>query len=181
MTANGRSVPQKQCGRPNFARINPCNEAFSQERAHYAPSSEMRNTGFRALGGYMKYRTAFFLTAAMALSLSAGVAKADRLVEEYNAYIGEEDLYNSHGEQLTEPWQVIRQDRANYHRYGVTQPGDEGDSFFASAKNREKAERMIEYGTIETRAARALLRGGSVINVQIFRGAEGDYINVTVD
>ena len=117
----------------------------------------------------------------MALSLSAGVAKADRLVEEYNAYIGEEDLYNSHGEQLTEPWQVIRQDRANYHRYGVTQPGDEGDSFFASAKNREKAERMIEYGTIETRAARALLRGGSVINVQVFRGQDGDYINVTVD
>ena len=129
----------------------------------------------------MNSRTAFFLTAVMAIGLSAGSAKADRLVEEYNAYIGEEDLYNSNGEALTEPWQVIRQDRANYHRYGVRQPGDEGDGFFASAKNREQAERMIEYGTIENRAARALLRGGSVINVQIFRGPDGDYINVTVD
>ncbi len=129
----------------------------------------------------MKYRSAFFLTASIALGLSTGIARADWLVEEYNAYIGEEDLYNSNGEALTEPWQVIRQDRANYHRYGVRQPGDEGDSFFASAKNREKAERMLEYGTIENRAARALLRGGSVINVQIFRGADGDYINVAVD
>lgn len=129
----------------------------------------------------MKYRSAFFLTASIALGLSTGIARADRLVEEYNAYIGDEDLYNSSGEALTEPWQVIRQDRANYHRYGVRQPGDEGDSFFASAKNREKAERMLEYGTIENRAARALLRGGSVINVQIFRGADGDYINVAVD
>ncbi|URK87628.1 hypothetical protein LP421_06780 [Rhizobium sp. RCAM05350] len=103
----------------------------------------------------MKYRSAFLLTASIAFGLSTGIARADRLVEEYNAYIGEEDLYNSNGEALTEPWQVIRQDRANYHRYGVSQPGDEGDGFFASAKNREKAERMIEYGTIENRAAPA--------------------------
>lgn len=128
----------------------------------------------------MRYRNVF-LTTVFAFGLSTGIARADRLIEAYNAYIGEEDLYNSNGEALTEPWQVIRQDRANYHRYGISQPGDEGDSFFASAKNREKAERMIEYGTIERRAGRALLRGGSVINVQIFRGPDGDYINVTVD
>jgi hypothetical protein len=128
----------------------------------------------------MTYRTAFLAMIA-AFGFSAGAAQADRLVEEYSAYIGEEDLYNSNGEALTEPWQVIRQDRANYHRYGVRQPGDEGDSFFASPRNREKAERMIEYGTIDYRAARALLRGGSVINVQILRGADGDYINVSVD
>ena len=121
------------------------------------------------------------MTTVMAFCLSAGIAQAGRLVEEYTAYIGDEDPYNSNGEALTEPWQVIRQDRANYHRYGVSQPGDEGDGFFASAKNREKAERMAEYGTIETRAAHALLGDGSVINVQIFPWSNGDYINVTVD
>jgi len=133
------------------------------------------------IGEYMKNRSVFLLATMLAASLSAGAAKADGLVEEYNAYIGEEDLYNSYGERLSEPWQIIRQDRANYHRFGTSQPGDEGDGFFASAKNREKAERMIEYGTIETRAARALVRGNVLINVQIFRGADGDYINVTVD
>lgn len=129
----------------------------------------------------MTYRSALFLAVVTVIAFSAGAASADRLVEEYNAYIGEEDLYNSYGERLTAPWQVIRQDRANYHRYGISQPGDEGDSFFASAKNREKAERMIQYGTIERRAARDVLRGGALINVQIFRGPDGDYLNVTVD
>lgn len=129
----------------------------------------------------MKNSIFFLLAVAMVAGLSASAARADGLVEAYNAYIGEEDLYNSYGERLSEPWQVIRQDRANYHRFGTSQPGDEGDAFFASAKNREKAERMIEYGSIETRAARALVRGNVLINVQIFRGANGDYINVTVD
>jgi len=133
------------------------------------------------IGEYMKNRSAFLLLTVAAVGLSTAVAKADGLVDEYNAYIGEEDLYNSYGERLSEPWQIIRQDRANYHRFGTSQPGDEGDSFFGSAENREKAERMIEYGTIETRAARALVRGNVLINVQIFRGADGDYINVTVD
>ncbi len=130
---------------------------------------------------HMKDRGVLLPAVVMAVGLFASAAKADGLVEEYNAYIGEEDLYNSNGERLSEPWQIIRQDRANYHRFGTSQPGDEGDSFFASATNREKAERMIEYGTIETRAARALVRGNVLINVQIFRGADGDYINVTVD
>ena len=133
------------------------------------------------IGEHMKSRGVFLLTVAMAVGLSASAANAGGLVEQYNAYIGEEDLYNSYGERLTEPWQIIRQDRANYHRFGTSQPGDEGDSFFGSALNREKAERMIEYGSIETRAARALVRGNVLINVQIFRGADGDYINVTVD
>ena len=129
----------------------------------------------------MGYRGAFLVCAATAAFLSAGAAKADRLVEQYSAYIGEEDLYNSSGARLTQPWQVIRQDRANYHRYGISQPGDEDDSFFSSAKNRERAERMIEYGMIETRAARALVRGDVIVNVQIMRGPDGDYLNVTVD
>lgn len=108
-------------------------------------------------------------------------ALADELIEEYNAYIGQDDLFNSDGMQLTQPWQVIRQDRANYHRFGISQPGDDDDSFFASAKNRERAERMIRNGTITRDARNALLGGDVTINVQIWRGDDGDYINVTVD
>lgn len=148
---------------------------------HYAPLMGCGTERAGRWGMKMKYRSALFLGVVAAIGFSAGAAKADRLVEEYNAYIGEEDLYNSYGERLTAPWQVIRQDRANYHRYGIYQPGDEDDRFFSSAKNREKAERMIQYGTIERRAARDLLRGGALINVQIFRGPDGDYLNVTVE
>ncbi|MCF3642771.1 hypothetical protein LXM94_22655 [Rhizobium sp. TRM95111] len=108
-------------------------------------------------------------------------ARADDLIEAYDAYIGQDDLYNSYNERLTQPWQVIRQDRANVHRFGVRQPSDGVDGFFGSAKNRELAERMIAGGRIEGGAARRLLAGDVRVHVEIWRGASGDYINIAVD
>lgn len=118
---------------------------------------------------------------AVALMVSTGAARADELLESYGAYIGQDDLYNSSNERLTQPWQVIRQDRANVHRFGIRQPGDDVDGFFASARNRDLAERMIRNGSIERSAARSLLRGDVRIEVEVWRGADGDYLNVTVD
>lgn len=127
-------------------------------------------------------RNGLFATAfAVVLAVSAGAARADELVESYGAYIGQDDLYNSSDERLTQPWQVIRQDRANVHRFGVSQPGDDLDNFFASARNRELAERMIRSGRIERSAARRLLEGDVQIYVEIWRGAGGDYINISVN
>lgn len=111
----------------------------------------------------------------------AGVAKADELIDEYNAYIGEDDLYNSNGQRLMEPWQIIRQDRANFHKFGIRQPGDEGDSFFDSASNRAAAERMIRNGTMTREARELLLRGDAIINVKVFEGPDGDYLQITVN
>jgi len=106
---------------------------------------------------------------------------SDHLIEEYRAWIGRQDLFNSRGQRLTQPWQIIRQDRANYHRFGRADPGDEWDSFFASANNRERMERMLMQGQISPRAARAIVGGGVLINVQIFgRGSVGNSIRVTV-
>ena len=70
------------------------------------------------------------------------VANADKLIGEYRAFISESDLYNSAGERLTEPWQVIRQDRANYHQFELRDPEDQYDSFFAVKRNRELLERL---------------------------------------
>jgi hypothetical protein len=118
---------------------------------------------------------------AAVLAVSADAARADELIESYGAYIGQDDLYNSNNERLTQPWQVLRQDRANVHRFGVRQPGDDLDSFFASSRNRELAERMIRAGRIERSAARRLLDGDVQIYVEIWRGAGGDYINISVN
>ena len=54
----------------------------------------------------------------------------DYLLEDYIAYIGPNDLFNSAGTRLTTPWAVIRQDRANVHRFGVVDHLDQSDSFF---------------------------------------------------
>lgn len=128
----------------------------------------------------MKFGTGFAAVILAATMLGAHAVRADQLIEEYNAFIGEDDLYNSNNVRLREPWQIIRQDRANFHRFGVSQRGDQSDGFFDDAGNRELVERMISRGTIDRDARSAIVRGNVMINVQILRGASGDYVNVMV-
>ncbi len=116
-----------------------------------------------------------------ALFSFASAARADELLDEYNAYIGQDDLYNSNNERLSQPWQIIRQDRANFHKFGISQPGDESDGFFDSVSNRARAERMIRDGAMTDEAYDLLLQGDVMINVRVFSGPDGDYIKVTVN
>ena len=120
-------------------------------------------------------------TAAISVMAGATAARADDLIASYSAYIGQDDLYNSNGARLTEPWQVIRQDRANVHKFGIRQPGDESDGFFGSVRNRELAETMIRRGAISADAANLLLNGDVRITVEVWRGSGGDYLNINVD
>lgn len=117
------------------------------------------------------------ITTVLSMTVSA---RADDVLDEYNAYIGEDDLYNSNGERLREPWQIIRQDRANFHKYRVRQPGDESDSFFSSVDNRAAAERMIRSGGISREARRLLLNGDVMINVKVMDGSDGVYLKINV-
>lgn len=128
----------------------------------------------------MKTRLMSAALAVFAMVAAAGPALADEMIDDYVAYIGDDDLYNSSGDRLTQPWQVIRQDRANFHRFGISHEGDEGDRFFASAKNRDRMERMVRSGRIERAAGRAIVAGDVFIVVEIYRGPDGDYVNVVV-
>ncbi|NEH83044.1 hypothetical protein E0H46_26845 [Rhizobium leguminosarum bv. viciae] len=103
------------------------------------------------------------------------------LVESYRAYIGEADLFNSNGARLTQPWQIIRQDRANFHQYGVRDHDDETDSFFADPVNRQALEQMLRNGTMTRDAANMIVRGNVWIDVDIYgsQGA-GRWIDVSV-
>lgn len=121
------------------------------------------------------------LTAAVIWAAMLGTAQAQELVGSYVAYIGQADLYNSKGARLSEPWQILRQDRANFHKFGKSQPGDEWDPFFSSISNRGKMERMIMNGSIEPAARNNLLKGGATVFVRIFgHGSTGTSVKVTV-
>lgn len=99
----------------------------------------------------------------------------------YRAWIGDDDLYNSQGQRLTKVWQVLRQDRANFHKFGVSQPGDEADRFFANDRNRAIMESMVRSGSIDRAASQRLLAGNVMIDVRILgRGETGDTVSVTV-
>jgi hypothetical protein len=117
----------------------------------------------------------------LVLALSGHAVAAQDELGSYVAYIGQDDLYNSNGQRLTAPWQVLRQDRANFHRFGVSQPGDEGDPFFADAANREAMEQMIKQGRMDPLAARQIMEGGAMVVVTIHgTGSVGNYVDVDV-
>lgn len=121
------------------------------------------------------------LLAALALALAPVAASAQDLLDEYVAFIGPHDLYNSSGQRLTAPWQILRQDRANFHRYGLRDPADQGDAFFGDVNNRAAMERMLMQGRMDPAAARAILAGGATVLVQIWGyGGRGDHVTVDV-
>ena len=106
---------------------------------------------------------------------------ANRLVEHYRAYIGEADLFNSSGTRLTQPWQIIRQDRANFHRYGIRDSGDQSDSFFADPANRQSLEAMLRSGSMTREAAAMIVHGNVWVDVDIYSNqGTGRWIDVTV-
>lgn len=99
-----------------------------------------------------------------------------QVLESYTAYIGQNDLFNSRGNRLYEPWQIIRQDRANYHRFRIRDNGDQGDAFFASVANRGRMEQLIRSGHIDPGAARQIVGGNVWVQVDIYQNS----VNVTV-
>ncbi|AKI00653.1 hypothetical protein IMCC20628_01947 [Hoeflea sp. IMCC20628] len=105
----------------------------------------------------------------------------DEIVGTYSAMIDVDDLYNTAGKKLTEPWQVLRQDRANFHQYRISQPGDEDDPFFASADNRATMEALLRNADFDNSTTQALLSGGAQIYVEIYgRRGRLTYINVEI-
>lgn len=103
----------------------------------------------------------------IALTLAAPAAAQD-LLASYTAYLAPADLHNSRGQRLREPWQVLRQDRANFHRYGIRQFADEYDPVFVSMGARAQMEALLRAGRIDRAARRAILRGDVIVHVQVW-------------
>lgn len=105
-----------------------------------------------------------------------------RLIETYRAFISGVDIRNSNGDRLAEPWQVIRQDRANYHHFHLMDADDDSDTFFASAANRQKLGAMLAQGSIDGDAAERIMAGNVHIEVSIYGdGAIGKRVDVRVE
>lgn len=107
-------------------------------------------------------------------------AKAGELIESYVAQLSSADHFNSNGERLTTVAAIIRQDRANFHRFGIRDSLDESDDFFEDKDNRALMEKFISRGRISKEARNAIVNGTPVIRVDIFREEGGDYIDVSV-
>jgi hypothetical protein len=118
--------------------------------------------------------------AALVAAVVATPVRAQTLVESYTAFLSEADHFNSNGQRLTSAAAIIRQDRANFHRFGRGDPGDEGDRFFASIENRAALERMLERGRATPGTIDAIVNRTPLIRVDIYRDTDGPLIRVTV-
>jgi len=127
-------------------------------------------------------RTALGALVAAAVSLAlAGPANAQNVIGGYQAFIGTADLYNSKGAALSAPWQVIRQDRANVHRFGIQQTGDQWDAWFGSAENRAALESWVMNGAMSASARARIMSGGATIQVDILgQGNTASGVRLTV-
>lgn len=105
---------------------------------------------------------------ALVLAALAAPAAADTLLESYLTFIGPADLVNSEGERLRTAAGVLRQDRANMHRFRRSDPGDQADRYFSTAENRGKMERMLLTGGIAPGDAERIVAGGVFVEVQLW-------------
>lgn len=122
------------------------------------------------------------LILALALILAAPfAAQAQQLMGSYNAYIGQQDLYNSNGVRLSSAAQILRQDRANYHRFGISQQGDDWDPYFGDINNRARLEQMVNNGGLQPYIRNAIMGGNVFVVINVY-GQNGrmQYLEVIV-
>lgn len=89
-------------------------------------------------------------------------------IDVYVAKLGVQDHFNSRGKRLKSAAAIIRQDRANYHKFGKRDAIDEGDSFFNNKKNRGILESMLNNGFISPATKKKILDDTPTIMVYIY-------------
>ena len=121
-----------------------------------------------------------------ALAIAAAMAapawaQAQQLIGSYVTRLSEADHFNSSGQRLTSAAAIIRQDRANFHRFGIKDAQDEGDDFFADEANRAALEQMLENGRADPGVINRIVNGTPLVRVDIFRGAGNRFIRSLAD
>lgn len=126
----------------------------------------------------MNLKTSAALAAIIAaVAVAPAAAKQEPMLESYCAQLSARDHFNSNGQRLTTAAAIIRQDRANYHKFGKRDPGDQNDSFFRNTANRARLEALIAEGQSESSALRRVVNGEPRICVEVYDG----FVNVLVD
>lgn len=109
------------------------------------------------------------LLISLVLCLSAvQSANAEQLLETYVAKLVTQDHFNSKGIRLTNAAAIIRQDRANFHKFGKADEQDEWDSFFSRKANRARLERMLRNGVASKATLKQIVNSTPTIVVYIY-------------
>ena len=107
------------------------------------------------------------LASVAALGFAAPALAQNGYVTSYCATLSYDDHFASDGYPLDTAAQVIRQDRANVHEFGVSDPGDEYESVFGNKDYRAWLEGMLN-GTMDSYTANEVLYGYPDVCVEVY-------------
>ena len=113
----------------------------------------------------------------LASLLGAGTAQADDMLGSYVARISDRDHQASDGYALDSAAQMVRQDRANWHKFHRRDADDQGDDCFSSNDERAYLERLLKRGRAMSSSARNdLVNGEPLIQVDVY----SDSVHVSI-
>ncbi len=90
------------------------------------------------------------------------------MLADYTARISAQDKVNSAGERLTTVGAVLRQDRANFHRFDQPDEEDQADEHFTNTDERARFERLLSRGIVRPDTARQIINGTPLVHVTFF-------------
>ena len=114
----------------------------------------------------------------LASFLGVGSAQAgDDMLGSYVARISDRDHHASDGYELSSAAQMVRQDRANWHKFRRRDADDQGDDWFRSNDDRANLQRMLQRGgAMSSSTKRAIVNGEPLIQVDVYE----DSVHVSI-
>ncbi|RWN32234.1 MAG: hypothetical protein EOR97_12430 [Mesorhizobium sp.] len=108
----------------------------------------------------------------LASLLGVVAAHADDMLGSYVARISDRDHQASDGYALDNAAQMVRQDRANWHKFHRRDRDDEADGWFRTNGQRADLQRMLERGgAMSSSTKRAIVNGEPLIQVDVYENS----------
>jgi hypothetical protein len=105
---------------------------------------------------------------AAGVALSVATPSFSATVEEYCAFISDTDKFASDGYALTDAASILRQDRANFHKFRLRDAGDTGDRVFTSPNARSRIPALLQRGNNDRRLLTAIVRQNIHVCVEVW-------------
>jgi hypothetical protein len=114
----------------------------------------------------IKYATITLFTSVLLINSSP--IFAEEPIDSYSTKLSAQDHTNSDGVKLTSVADIIRQDRANYHKFNIRDAEDQTDTVFGDAESRERIPAMLKKGHIDKQTKNIILKGTPVVWINIY-------------
>jgi type III secretory pathway component EscR len=103
----------------------------------------------------------------------------------YEARLSAQDHTTSNGAKLSDVASILRQDRANYHKFKKRDADDQTDNFFSSAKNRVLIDSYFKNvysgNPMSAKDKQAILSGTPLVRVSLVDGIKNEkFLSVEV-